>query len=220
MSAMESAHALVIGVADYRQINKLPPTVTKDATDIGDLLIDPNHCGYSKDNVELLLDGQATAAAIRGGLAGLAGRSDARSTAFFYISSHGGQIESGAYAGEYLLPVDTQYSSAALIAQTAISGEEFTEALRAILARRMVVVFDCCHAGGIGQPKDAAAPPIKALPESYYGRLEKGSGRVIFASSRDYESSYVLPGDADSLFTKHMLAARRGAGRGERGARL
>src|SRR5690348_10860173 len=56
-------------------------------------------------------------------------------------------------AGEYLLPVDTDYSSSEAVARTAIAGGEFTEALRAITARKMLVAFDCCHSGGIGQPK-------------------------------------------------------------------
>ncbi len=211
MSKMNNAQALVIGIANYQHINKLPPTVLKDAQDIKDLLIDPNHCGYPPDNVQLLLDSQATQAAMRHALTHLAKRSDKDSTVFLYISSHGGRIESGPHAGEYLLPVDADHTSDETLSQTAMSGAEFTEALRAIPARKAVVVFDCCHAGGIGQPKDAAAPLIKTgLPESYYDALLAGRGRVILASSRDSEYSYVLPNAANSLFTQHLLAGLRG----------
>jgi len=211
MPILDNAHALVVGIANYQHINRLPPTVLKDAQDIHDLLIDPRHCGYPPDNVQLLLDGQATQAAIRQALADLAARSDRDSTVFLYISSHGGRIETGPHAGEYLLPVDAVYTSAQSVAQTAISGAEFTEALRAIPARKVVVVFDCCHAGGIGQPKDATAPSIKAgFSESYYDRLKEGRGRVILASSRSTESSWVLPGAENSLFTQHLLAGLRG----------
>ena len=211
MPILDNAHALVVGIANYQHINRLPPTVLKDAQDIHDLLIDPRHCGYPPDNVQLLLDGQATQAAIRQALADLAARSDRDSTVFLYISSHGGRIETGPHAGEYLLPVDAVYTSAQSVAQTAISGAEFTEALRAIPARKVVVVFDCCHAGGIGQPKDATAPSIKAgFSESYYDGLKEGRGRVILASSRSTESSWVLPGAENSLFTQHLLAGLRG----------
>lgn len=210
MPAMDNAHALVIGIANYQQINKLPATVLKDAQDIHDLLVDPQHCGYPPDNVRLLLDDQATQAAIRQALAGLAAHSTPDSTVFFYLSSHGGRVESGPHAAEYLLPVDTVYTSGESVAQTAISGAEFTEALRAVPARKVVIVFDCCHSGGIGQPKDAAAPQIKALPESYYDALKEGRGRAILASSRSTEYSYVLPGAENSLFTQHLLAGLRG----------
>jgi hypothetical protein len=108
------------------------------------------------------------------------------------------------------MPVEADNTSGYSLAKTAISGAEFTELLQAIEARKMVVVFDCCHAGGIGQPKDAGAPEVKALPDSYYSQLEEGRGRVILASSRDTEKSYVLPGEENSLFTKHLLAGLRG----------
>lgn len=206
-----NAHALVVGIANYERINRLPPTVLKDAQDICDLLVNPGYCGYLPDNVQHLTDRQATQAALRQALADLARRSNSNSTVFIYISSHGGQVESGPYAGEYLLSVDTDYTSAQSIAQTAISGTEFTEALRAIPAGKVVVVFDCCHAGGIGQPKDPTTPMVKAgLPESYYDALKAGRGRVILASSRSSEQSWVLPNAPNSLFTQHLLAGLQG----------
>jgi hypothetical protein len=208
MPAMDNAHALVIGIANYEQINELPPTVLKDAQDIRDLIVDANHCGYPSDNVQLLLDGQATAGRIRVALKTIAESTNPESTAFVYISSHGGRVESGPHAGEYLLPVDVVPNR---VNETAISGDEFTAALRAIPGRKVVVVFDCCHSGGIGQPKDAAAPAIKAgFSDGYYDALKEGRGRAILASSRSTEFSWVLPGVENSLFTQHLLAGLRG----------
>lgn len=208
---MDNAHALVVGIANYQKINKLPLTVLKDAQDIYNLLIDPMHCGYSPANVQLLLDSQATKAVISQALTALSKRSNQDSTVFLYISGHGGQVEFGPHAGQYLLPVDTDYTSGASLAQTAISGTQFTAALHAIPARKIVTVFDCCHSGGIGQPKDPTASTIKAgLPNSFYDVLKQGRGRAILASSRDTELSWVLPGAANSLFTQHLLAGLRG----------
>jgi hypothetical protein len=211
MPVMDNARALVIGIADYQHINRLPQTVTKDAQDIYNLLIDQQHCGYSPNNVQLLLDSQATQEAILRALDNLAKHSNQDSTVFFYISSHGGRIESGPHSGEYLLPVDTVYDSDQTIAQTAISDAEFTNALRTIPARKVVVIFDCCHSGGIGQPKVATAPLLKSgLSEHHYEVLQTGRGRVILASSRSTEFSYVLPGEDNSLFTQHLLNGLRG----------
>jgi len=218
MPTLPNAHALVVGIANYQAINPLPAAVLKDAQDVHDLLVDQNVCGYAQANVHLLLDGQATQAAIRQALAGLAQSTDPDSTVFFYISSHGGRIESGPYAGEYLLPVDARITSDQKLAETAISGTEFTAALRAIPARKLLVVFDCCHSGGIGQPKDATAPIFKAgFSDSYYDALKAGRGRAILASSRSTEYSWVLPGDTNSLFTKHLLAGLRGGITGDDG---
>ncbi len=211
MSAMDNAHALVIGIADYMHITKLPATVCNDARDIRDLLVDPQHCGYPLANVKLLLDGEASREGIVGALADLAARTEPTSSILIYISCHGGRVVSGAYLGEYLLAADTVLLSDEHLARTAISGAEFTEALRAIPARKVLVVFDCCHSGGIGQPKNVTAPPVKAgLPDAYYERLAAGRGRAILSSSRDSEYSYVLLAATNSLFTQHLLAGLRG----------
>ncbi|MBC8077992.1 MAG: caspase family protein, partial [Chloroflexales bacterium] len=185
MGSMQNAHALVVGIANYQQIRPLPSIVLNDARDIHAVLADPELGAYPFDTVQILLDAQATRVALLTAFAQLAAQSNAESTVFIYLSGHGGRIESGPYAGEYVLPVDTAYTSDAALAQTAISGSELTAALRAIPARKLVVVFDCCHAGGLGEPKDASAPTLKAgLPERYYDALKAGRGRVILASSR------------------------------------
>ncbi|NEO94044.1 MAG: TIR domain-containing protein [Moorea sp. SIO3G5] len=216
---MDNAHALVVGIANYQNINQLPNTILQDAQDIYNLLIDPEYCSYSPERVQLLLDSQATKAALTEALANLAQQSNKDSTVLIYISSHGGQIEKGAYQGEYLLPVDTNLTSGgSLLAQTAISGDQFTEALRAIPARKLVVVFDCCHAGGIGQPKDVDGSTLKqGLPEKYYDSLTQGRGRVILASSRSSEKSYVLRDAENSLFTQHLLDGLQGGAIGSGG---
>ena len=215
MSGMDNAHALVIGIADYRNTNrllgKLPATVCKDARDIASLLAAPEQCAYRPENVQLLLDGAATQAALRGALADLAVRCDADSVVFLYFSSHGGYIESGPDVGEYLLPVDVIYTGDGhLRPETALAGAELTAALAVLPARKVVVAFDCCHAGGIGETKGAGEVLKAGLPESYYDTLKSGRGRVILAAARSAESSWLMPGDENSLFTKHLLAGLRG----------
>ncbi len=201
---MENAHALIVGIADYQNIRKLPRV--QDAPKIAGLLVDPNHCGYRPEAVTIVLDGDATQAGIRNGLAGLAGRSGPGSTVLIYFSGHGGRIESGPHAGEYLLPVDTTYPGDVELAGTAISGDEFTAALKSIQARKVLVIFDCCHAGGVGQPRDLIAAPVTpGFSDGYYERLRAGRGRVILASSRPSEFSYVLPGAEYGLFTEHLI---------------
>lgn len=216
MAVLPDAYALIIGVANYHHVARLPTTVLADAQGLYAALVDENIGGYAAENVHLLLDDHATAAAIRSTLADLATRCDSDATVWLFFSGHGGRIEhdspaAASLAGEYLLPVDADVSSATSLAQTAISGAELTASLAAIPARKIVVVFDCCHAGGIGQPKDATVPAFKTgLPDGYYEALKAGRGRVILASSRSTELSWVLPGDANSLFSKHLLAGLRG----------
>lgn len=217
MSGLDDARAVVIGIANYRNVNPLPTTVLDDARDVHGVLTNADLCAYPVGNVRLLLDGDATAAAIREALAELAAASTPTSTVSIYLSSHGGRIEDGPGAGEYLIPVDASVESNEALAATAISGAEFTDAVHAIPARKLLVLFDCCHSGGIGQPKAVGGPEIKALSESYYETLAGGIGRVIIASSRSSEYSYVLPGERNSLFTRHLLDALRGRAPGPGG---
>jgi len=211
MSAMDSAHALIVGIARYSHVAGLPEAVRNDARDVRDLLADPRHGGYPPDHVTLLLDEQATRTGILGALADLAARSDTGSSIVIYISGHGARVTSGARAGEYILPADTVPAPPEDLAATAISGTEFAATLRAIPAAKLLVVFDCCHAAGLGRAKDGtAAPVMTGLPDGYYERLAAGRGRAVLSSSRDSEFSYVLPGAANSLFTRHLLVGLNG----------
>ena len=216
MTGMDNAHALVVGIADYWHPNgyfgKLPPIVCKDARDVHALLTTAERGGYRSENAQLLLDGEATLSGLRDALAGLKARCDAESAVLIYVSSHGGTISTGQDAGEYLLPVDVVYTDEGrLVAETALSGAEFSAALAVLPARRVLVIFDCCHAGGIGEIKGETAPELKVgLPESYYETLKTGRGRVIMAAARSTESSWLMPGDENSLFTKHLLAGLGG----------
>ena len=170
------------------------------------VLVNPELCGYPTENVKILNDAQATHSGILTALSDLAKSCVNDSSALIYISSHGGRIDSGVYIGQYLLPVETVYHSNETIAKTAISTEQFTQSLRSIPARKLVVIFDCCHAGGIGQHKVAAEGEFKSgLSEITYQELAAGRGRVIIASSRSDEKSWILPGAQNSLFTQHLL---------------
>lgn len=208
---MLSNHCLIIGIAKYQYIKPLSTSVTHDAESIHALIASGQLGLYETEHVQCLLDAEATGSAIRASLNKLATNCLTDSTVLIYFSGHGGQVLSGSAIGSYLLPVDVRYSSDEELAQTAISGKEFSEVLRQLRSRRVLVIFDCCHAGGIGEPKSVLDTEVKAgLPDSYYATLAKGWGRVIMASSRPNEVSYVSTEDENSLFTKHLLAGLKG----------
>jgi caspase domain-containing protein/TIR domain-containing protein len=218
MPGMTNGQALIIGIADYRFVNPLPRAVLSDAADVCCVLTDPHACAYPGANVTRVLNHQASKQSIQQALAGLASRSNHDATVFVYFSGHGGRIGSGCSAGEYLLAVDTVADSPEALASSAISGADFAQALRAVPARRLLVVLDCCHSGGIGQPKGAGGAILKdGLSERYYAALASGRGRVILASCRDSERSYILPGARNSLFTEHLLDGLRGGAPGPGG---
>jgi hypothetical protein len=217
MPSFNESHALVIGIADYPNLRKLPRVA--DAREIVATLVDPTLCGYPAANVDLLEDAGATRDAVRAGLAKISGAAGPKSTVFIYFSGHGGQIKNGPYEGQYLLPVDAVYPDDGDLARTAISGAELTAALNAIQAGRLTVVLDCCHAGGIGEPRDIvpAARVEPGLSESYLDALKAGTGRVIIAATRSTDPAWVRTGAKHGVFTGHLLEGLRGGARGDGG---
>ena len=216
-SMFDNAHALVVGIADYANIRKLPKV--RDAEDLAAALVDPALCGYAPENVTVLLDRDATQAKICAGLDSLKARCGPDSTAFLYFSGHGGQVKAGANKGQYLLPVDVAYPGDDDLARTSLSGAEFTSALNAIRAKRLTVVLDCCHAGGIGETKDLGTGDEVAtgVADHYLDELKAGTGRVIISATRASDPAYVREGARYGVFTGHLLDGLRGAARGDGG---
>jgi Caspase domain/TIR domain len=210
-------HALVVGISGYQHLRKLYKV--EDAPQIVAALTNPGLCGYSPANVQLLEEAGATREAILKGLADLARKAGPKSTVFLYFSGHGGRIEEGPLQGQYLLPVDAVYPTDDDLARTSISGTEFSDALKAIKASRLTVVLDCCHAGGLGEPKDAVVKTRvqNGLSEGYLEALKAGSDRVIIAATRSSDPAYVRQGARFGVFTGHFLDGLRGAARGDGG---
>lgn len=206
---LENAHALVVGIADYANIRKLPKV--QDAEDLAAALADPALCGYDPKHVTVLLEQDATREKIRAGFETLKGRCNADSTVFLYFSGHGGHIREGANKGQYLLPVEVVYPGDDDLVRTAISGTEFSEVLRAIKAKRLTVVLDCCHAGGIGEPRDLGSAEQVAigLSDGYLNDLKAGTGRVIISATRGTDPAYVREGAKYGVFTGHFLEGLR-----------
>jgi hypothetical protein len=211
MSFFTQGRAVVVGIADYQHINSLPQTVLDDAREFSSVLTAAMHCGYDPSSVVTLLNEEATKIGLQNALREAAKRCDLDSTFIFYVSSHGARIEQEGHRGEYLLPFDTVYQDVNSLRDSALAGEELTELLGAIPARRIVAIFDCCHSSGIGQLKKSVSEELKqGISEQYYKKLAMGDGRVVFASCRDSEFSYVRPGEANSIFTKHLLDGLQG----------
>ncbi len=198
-----SGHALLIGVGG----TDLPDTVT-DAQGLAGILKDPERCAYPPAQVHLLTGAQAGRAAVLTALEALVQATDAQSTVLVYFSGHGYRVSGSSEATYYLLPHG--YDTANLD-QTAISGDEFTTRLRALPAQKLLLLLDCCHAGGIGAAKAPGLTLTKApLPPEALTLLHEGRGRVLVASSQEEELSFA--GKPYSAFTSALIEALCGVG--------
>lgn len=182
----DNFYALVVGIANYQNTDPLPAVASNDARAVADTLADPDYGGYPSQNVRLLLDSEATQAALTQALDALAQQIDTDSTVLFYFSGHTAQGETD--EERYLLPVDVQPDA---LAQTALSDTMISQALDGLPAGTVIVVLDCSFAGAFGQKM--------ARP-----------GRAVLAAARGDEQAYLLPEGEYSLFTHHLLAGLRG----------
>ncbi len=201
-------HAIVIGITAYDDARlTLPRAVSDDARDVAALLASPS-CGYDPADVQLLLDGDASLARIRSALAGIATRAALDDTVIVFFSGHGAQLPDGSA----LVPADAdlRHPEATLLFDT-----ELSNALERIPSRRLLVMIDACHAAGAARFKagySGDSPPLGFSTKALTG-LAEGSGRVLIASCRESETSVVLGGARNSLFTEHLLGALRGRAR-------
>ena len=207
VGSFENAYALVIGIGAYQHLRPLRKTVV-DARDMYDVLVSNEVCGYPPKHVKLLLDADATKGMISDRLDWLAQSTNKDSTAIIFFAGHGARRIGGFEPGEYLCPVEANWYD---LRNTAISEEEFTKALKAIPARKLIVFFDACHSGGIGKPRKAGFQIKAGLSEATYDRLAQGKGRVIIASCGEDEVSWELQGMRNGLFTHYLLEALKGA---------
>ena len=213
----DHGYALLIGVGQSAYPKWSLPVTVKDMQALRTILTDPDLCGYPDDDahIRLLHDAGATRQAILDGLAWLAGQAaaDPDATAVVFYSGHGWLDDStGRY---YLLPHDVEPFD---LAASALPAATFTDALRQVKARRLLVFVDSCHAAGMATAKDVAALKLPAgfsqaaLPKGLVEELKQGAGRAVFTSSLGEQRSWVRPDGTLSLYTFHLIEALQGAG--------
>ena len=204
-----NAFALLIGVANYKQVSSLPLTVHNDVRDIESVLVSSERCGYPPSNVRVLLDTDASLKDIRTGLSWLASVAGQNDSVLIYFSGHGALLNNSLSGESALVPWDAESSN---LPATCLSEVELSESLQAIKSARLLVLLDSCHSGGSVAFKAADLPESfrSGFDEKGLERLAQGRGRVAIASSRSSETSLILSGALNSVFTAHLLEVLRG----------
>lgn len=200
--AFEHGYALIVGVGQ-----DLPSTVN-DATALAALLQDPARAAYPEDNVTLLTEGAATRDGILDAFSALRKKTlaDPEATAIVYLSGHGARVgPSEDRARHWFLPYG---HDPARLSETCLSDQEVSGAVAGLCPKKLLVLFDCCHAAGIPLPKSEAAFAEPALPSAALDELSRGEGRVVLSSCRPEERSFAAK--PYSLFTGCLLEALEG----------
>ncbi|MDL1863232.1 caspase family protein, partial [Betaproteobacteria bacterium PRO7] len=131
-------------------------------------------------------------------------------TAVLYYSGHG--VLNQEDKSYYFLPYDLR----APIVDSLLRAEDMAAEIELVRPRRLLVILDCCHAGGMGIKGDGAfmgtglarsAAPAEARSVV---ALMRGQGRAVLSSSTAAESSYVRSDRRMSIFTYHLVESLTG----------
>lgn len=227
-NVFEHGYALVVGVDDNNIKRLALPTVAKDVQAIYDVLVHPERCAYKEDNVKFIKGSESTRINIMEGLDWLSEKveNDPKATAVIYYSGHGWVDKST--DKYYLIPYDIL--DLKKVKMYAVEATILTDTISNIAAKRLLVLLDCCHAGGMGiknvvQEETPVSTPFpidsfavtKDIPDfgdspgaKAVSDLEEGNGRAILNSSTGAQSSYVRQDGKMSLFTYHLIEALTG----------
>lgn len=214
--AIGARWAVIIGVSNY-QDSRIPSLryASKDARAFFDWLISPNGGKYAPSRVKLLLDEQATENGIRTALFEWLSQALEEDIVTIYFAGHGSPQSPNKPDNLFLLPFDTKYDS---VATTGFPMWDIETALkRFISAKRVIVITDACHAGGVGQSFDVARRAgrgINVVPiSSNLQNLSKiGDGICIISASDDSQFSQESKkwGGGHGVFTYYLLQGLKG----------
>ncbi len=215
-------YGLLIGVNENYVDEWALPDVARDVGALKEVLVHPERCAYLPEHVRVVTGAEATRQGILDGLDWLRERlaGSSNGTAVIYYSGH------GLRQGEeyYLIPYDVRRDR---LVSRSLRAADFAAEIEALAPRRMLVLLDCCHSGGMGV-KGAARPYVPAaFPPALLAKgegaarvadLAHGHGRAVLCSSTGGQRSYMRPDRRMSLFTYHLIEALTGHAQPQGGA--
>jgi hypothetical protein len=203
-------HALLIGVSRHKHHPHLDVPIAKaDAEAVQNVLQNPDLCGYSQEQVTLLSDSGATTEGILKALDDLSHLA-ADQTMFLFFTGHGALGTDGHY---YLLTYDAQITGSKVTSGTGLNEELLLEKLRAIPARRCLMIFNACHSAHIGPETlttELPLPTFNPSGKTAHALLGTGEGRILIVASRKEQYSFFVPGAKTSIFTQKLIEGLEG----------
>jgi nucleoside phosphorylase len=215
MAFFTEGHALLIGIGSYQHAGYLNvPVTVRDAQAVGAVLRDPHLCDYPERQITLLHDAKATREGIISALDGLAARATESDTLLLFYGGHGDYADDGTY---YLTTHDTRVVDHKAVSGTGVSQQELLEKLRNLKAKRVLLIFNACHAGEVSPTLGADDLPIgHSLPEQTVAALlATGEGRIIITACRENQYSFIGRGEL-TIFGQALADGLRGKGTSSR----
>jgi serine/threonine protein kinase len=212
-SGRRAAAALVVGVGDYLCGDRVSSLryAAGDAEALGELLIDPDICGFPPERVKVLTDAGARRDDLVHHLSRwMTEQALGAELALVYFAGHGTVHRIGTQEEGFLLPHDADPDD---IVTRGVAMRDVARWIEAIPSSALMVCLDCCHAGrvlGAGcQPRAAANRDMQIRPALLMSLV--GKNRFLIASCDEGQESLEAESHGHGLFTYHLLEGIRGA---------
>jgi hypothetical protein len=185
-------YVLAIGVSEYDVAAFKLRYPAKDARDFAQAMLAQKGRLYRDVEVKLLTDGQATRDEVVDGLDWLQHQVTDKDVGILFLAGHGVNDPTGLY---YYLPVNADVDK---LKRTGVSSSDFRNTLR-VLAGKVLLLLDTCHAGNVIGGRRAGPPDITAVVNEL---ASAENGVVVFASSTGRQYSLESQEWANGAFTK------------------
>jgi hypothetical protein len=186
-------YALIAGISNYVDPTLKLEFAAKDAHDFAGSLANQNGALYSEVDIKLLVDGQATAVAIKNGLDWLTQQVTDRDVGIVYLAGHG-MVENSRF---YFLAAD---SDSGHLRATAVAKDDIHDALDN-LAGKALLFLDACHAGSLVTGHRGIYDNNEVVNDF----LHSERGVVVFAASTGRQESMEDPSWGNGAFTKALV---------------
>lgn len=220
-SKVEALHqvekwGLVIGISKYKD-TRIPALrySTADAKAFYEWCISPDGGKYAPSRVKLLLDQEATGKNIRNALFVWLTQALEEDMVTIYFAGHGSPGSPDSSDNLFLLPHDAEYKD---VATTGFPMWDIETALtRFIKAKKVVVIADACHSGGVGHAFDVAlranrAMDVNPISSGLQNLSQIGDGVCVISASDDKQFSQESKnwGGGHGVFTYFLLQGLKG----------
>lgn len=228
----ENGYALLIGVQYMDWPKGRLPATKNDVKALASLLVDTQKAAYPPKQVTVLLEEAATTVGILKALDDLAEmtKDDPEATVILQYAGHG-EVFNNEY---FLLPYDfdlKNYKKQEWNRNKLILSSEFAKRIKAIKAKKLLVILDCCHAENMSTTergiqgsflsnlqKELSPEGINILDGSEVEEttergltddIAEGSGRITLTACGEEEKALEI--NKHGIFTKALLDVLGGA---------
>ncbi|PPR22607.1 MAG: hypothetical protein CFH39_01135, partial [Alphaproteobacteria bacterium MarineAlpha10_Bin2] len=193
-------YLLAAGVSRYAAEELRLNFAHKDARDFAAMLDRQDGRAYGEVHLRVLADSDASAAALRDGLAWLRREARAGDFAALFLAGHGVDDAAGRY---FFLPHD---GDPAKLEETALAYAEIKQALTSLSARSLLFI-DTCRAGGVwGRPGEPSSDVVRVVNDL----SSPENGVIVFASSTHAQLSVENAKWENGAFTEALLEGLAG----------